>query len=761
MTLVHLRRARTSLVLDARGPGLPRVVYWGTDLGPLSAADLPALVDATVAPLVPSSFDVPAVLSLLPEAGAGWSGRPGLAGHRAGSAWTTAFQLTAVDVHDADTVPGASPGRPHPEPGQDPGPGDGWARVTVRAADPDGALTLTVEIELDPAGLLRMRHRLRNDGDRPYDLHGLTPVLPVPAVATELLDLTGRWCRERVPQRHPWPMGTWVREGRHGRTGHDATLLLVAGTPGFGFRHGEVWAVHTAWSGDHVTYAERLPTGAAVLGGGELLVPGEIRLAPGAEYATPLLYAVHSTDGLDGISDVLHTHLRARPEHPRTPRPVTLNVWEAVYFDHDLGRLRALADRAAEVGVERFVLDDGWFRGRRHDRAGLGDWSVDPDVWPDGLGPLVDHVRGHGMQFGLWVEPEMVSPDSDLYRAHPDWVLRPTDRLPLPWRHQQVLDLAHPDAYAHLLSRLDALLTGHPGIAYLKWDHNRDLTEAGHRGRPGVHAQTVAVYRLLDELRARHPGVEIESCSSGGGRVDLEILRRTDRVWPSDCNDALERVAIQRWTGLLLPPELIGAHIGPHRSHSTGRVHDLAFRAVTAIFGHHGIEWDISAVSAGERAELAAWVAAHKRLRPLLHSGRVVRVDHPDPAVEAHGVVAGDRSRAVYAISQLGTSVAQVPGPVRLPGLAPGRRYAVRPAAGVPQPAVLQVTAPGWLAAGGVTLTGRVLGAVGVQLPALRPEQALLLEVTAVDRGAGPPAAGVDGADVGGPVTGRDASRGR
>ncbi|MFI5837445.1 alpha-galactosidase [Micromonospora sp. NPDC051300] len=739
MTIVHLRRARTSLVLDARGPGLPRVVHWGADLGPLSPDDLPGLVDATVPPVVPSSFDEPTVLSLLPEASAGWSGRPGLAGHRDGRDWSTAFRLVDVDVHDVPPPPpqpdGTAGGHevlkgaPLPAPGVNRGP----LLATVRAVDEGAGLSLTVEIALDAAGLLTVRHRLRNDGDGRYELRELTPVLPVPAVATELLDLTGRWCRERAPQRHPWPMGAWVREGRHGRTGHDATLLLVAGTPGFGFGHGEVWAVHTAWSGDHVTAAERRPTGDATLGGGELLAPGEIVLEPGEEYATPLLHAAHSADGLDGLSDVLHTSLRARPGHPRTPRPVTLNVWEAVYFDHELDRLRGLADRAAEVGVERFVLDDGWFRGRRHDLAGLGDWWVDEQVWPGGLQPLIDHVRGHGMQFGLWVEPEMVNPDSDLFRAHPDWVLQAPGRLPPAWRHQQVLDLAHPDAYAYLLGRLDAVLGEHDGIDYLKWDHNRDLTEAGHGGRPGVHTQTLAVYRLLDELRARHPGLEIESCSSGGARVDLEILRRTDRVWASDCNDALERLAVQRWTGLLLPPELIGTHIGPDRSHTTHRVHDLGFRAVTALFGHHGIEWDISAIDASTRAELAAWVALHKRLRPLLHGGRVVRVDHPDDAVQAHGVVAHDRSEAVYAVSRVATSVAQVPGAVRLPGLDPARRYRVRPPAGVPEPALLELTPPGWLASdAGVTLPGSVLATVGLHLPALHPEQALLLEVTAV-----------------------------
>ena len=280
---------------------------------------------------------------------------------------------------------------------------------------------------------------------------------------------------------------------------------------------------------------------------------------------------------------------------------MVLNTWEAVYFDHRLDRLTALADTAAELGVERFVLDDGWFRHRRDDTAGLGDWYVDEDVWPHGLHPLIDHVRGRGMEFGLWVEPEMVNPDSDLARAHPDWVLPGP-----PWRHQQALDITIPEAYAYILERLDALLSEYD-IAFLKWDHNRDLVTP-------THEQTLATYRLLDELRARHPGVEIESCSSGGARVDLGILARTDRVWASDTNDALERQNIQRWTQLLLPPELVGSHVGPPRAHTTGRTHDLSFRAATALFGHFGIEWDIASASDEERTELAEWIARYKRV---------------------------------------------------------------------------------------------------------------------------------------------------
>jgi alpha-galactosidase len=702
--LIHLRGGGTSVVLDARGDGLPRVAHWGAGLG--DDADLDALAAATTPPLATAAADVRVPLSLLPERAAGHRGRPGLTGSRDGRAWSPSFRIGALEQRGA-------------------------GEVVVTAEEPSVGLVLRTDLRLAESGVLRLRHTLRNDAAEAYRLDELACVLPIPPVAREVLDLTGRWCRERSPQRRPLGFGTWLRESRHGRTGHDAPLMLVAGTPGFGFRDGEVWGVHLGWSGDASTWAERLPDGPAVLGAAELLGPGEMVLEPEQEYETPWLYAVWSRHGLDGLSAAMHAWIRARPAHPRRPRPVVLNTWEAVYFDHRLDRLVELADTAARVGVERFVLDDGWFGARRDDTAGLGDWHVAPDVWPQGLGPLVDHVRGLGMEVGLWVEPEMVNPDSDLFRAHPDWVMRAGgDRLPLPWRHQQVLDLANPDAYAHVRDRLDAVV-GEYDIDYLKWDHNRDLVEAGHDGRPGVHEQTLAAYRLLDELRERRPGLEIESCSSGGARVDLGILARTDRVWASDTNDALERPAIQRWTQLLLPPELVGTHVGPPRAHTTGRTHDLSFRVATALFGHFGIEWDIVTASTEEQAGLAEAIAFYKRMRGLLHTGEVVRADHHDPAALLHGVVAPDRGEALFAYVQLTTSVAETPGAARLPGLAPERAYAVAPVAPAGGPALQQAKPPLWLEGGGVTLAGGALATAGLEMPALQPEQALLLHLTA------------------------------
>ncbi|GIG92347.1 alpha-galactosidase [Plantactinospora endophytica] len=706
--LVHLRRAGVSLLLDGTDPGIPAVLHWGADLGPLTGPELADLGAALRRPARPGTPEGRAV-GILPEHTYAWFGRPGLSGHRAGRDWSPRFRRTDLRVRD----------------GQD----DTGATIVVTATDDAARLDLVLELELDPAGLLRLRAELANPPDAdPYQLDGLVLGLPVPPQADELLDLTGRWCRERAPQRTPFTVGTRSRESRRGKPGLDASLLMVAGTAGFGFRSGDVWGVHLGWSGNHRIYAERTPDGEAVLGAGELLLPGEITLAPGERYRTPWLYASYG-HGLDELSGRFHAHLRRTAEPERRARPVVVNTWEAVYFDHDLDRLTALADAAARVGAERFVLDDGWFLGRRNDQAGLGDWYVDPAVWPDGLHPLVAHVRGLGLEFGLWVEPEMVNPDSELARTHPEWILATGDRMPRQARWQQVLDLTHPEAYAHVLGRLDALVREYE-IAYLKWDHNRDLLDAGHQpsGRPGVHGQTLATYRLLDTLRERHPGLQIESCSSGGGRVDLGILERTDRIWGSDCIDALERQSIQRWTQLLLPPELIGSHVGSARAHTTGRTHDLGFRAGTAFFGSFGIEWDITAASAEEERELTWWVALYKRHRTLVHGGTVVRVDHPDPALWVHGVVAPDRSEAIMAIVATATGTPVNPGPVRLAGLDPDRRYLVRVVAPENADRILPAP-PAWTTDPGVRLTGRALAHAGLQAPPLRPEQLLLVHL--------------------------------
>ena len=708
---VHLSGGGVSVVLVPSPLGLPTLLHWGADLGPVRTELLAAHAGLRRPAVAHSALDEPRHLSVVPDTGSGFTGTPAVEGRRlaAGPAapWAPRFVEWSWQTGDD--------------------------RAALSSVDDEAGLAVRWEAEVTEEGLVRLRATLTNIGGSPYAVDALRATLPVPADATELLDLTGRWSRERTPQRHPWPQGTWTRAGRHGRTGHDATLLLLAGTPGFGFRRGSVWGVHVAWSGDHHSYAERTPEGECLLGGGELLGPGEVVLAPGGSYAAPWLVGSYSDAGLDGVADRLHRWTRRHAPRTRRTRPVVVNTWEAVYFDHDLERLTALADAAAEVGAERFVLDDGWFRGRRHDRAGLGDWTVDPAVWPDGLGPLVDHVRSRGLELGLWVEPEMVNEDSDLARAHPEWLLRGRAALPGAWRFQQVLDLQHPDAYDHVRKALLALLDEHE-IAFLKWDHNRDLVDVAHQGRPAVHGQTAAFYRLLDELRAAHPRLEIESCASGGGRIDLGVLERTDRVWPSDTMDPLLRVGIQRWTTLLVPPELVGAHLGGPVAHTTGRASPLAFRAGVALLSHFGIEWDLTRTTPEERAEVARWVALHKQVRHLVAEGTMVRPDHPDPAVTVTGMVAQDRSEAVFVVAVSDSAATQTPAPVRLEGLAGERRYRVERVQPSEDGHLAHIDTP-WTAEEPVTTTGALLARLGVRLPPTSPETAYVLLVSAIDGG--------------------------
>jgi alpha-galactosidase len=715
---VALRAEGVSVLLDVPAGRLPAIVYWGPDLGEQSAEDFATATLGLQAPRANNAVDEPSPLSVLPEHWTGWTGRPGLSGSRAGRAWSPKFGSTRVRVDGAEVATGTEPALINTGP----------ATVVVEASDPVAALALTLTFELTAGGLLRSRARLTNLGPETYELGDLVIAYPVPAAAREILDLAGRWGKERTPQRTPLVVGTHLREGRRGRTGADAATVLHLGTPGFSFAAGDIWAVHTGWSGNHTHYAERLASGEQVVGGGELLLPGEIRLAAGEAYESPWVYGAYGR-GLDEVARRFHRFLRARPGHPGVDRAVTLNVWEAVYFDHDLGRLVALAELAAAVGVERFVLDDGWFGGRRHDRAGLGDWTVAKDVWPEGLHPLVDRVRALGMQFGLWFEPEMINVDSDVARAHPEWIMATGDRRPVESRFQQVINLGLPDCYAYIRDAMRAILDEYD-IAYLKWDHNRDLIDAGSwpAGQPGVHAQTAAFYRLVEELKSAYPGLEIESCSSGGGRVDLGVLTRTDRIWVSDCIDPLDRQQMNRWTTQLVPPEMMGSHIASGRSHTTGRRHDLDFRAATAVFGHLGVEWDLTEASESELAELAAWIDFYKTERALLLGGDLVRIDFPDPTLMAHGVVAPDRSRALYSLASVGRSEVVSLGRVPLPGLEPDRRYRVSPVLVGQLPAGL-VPPPWWK---GVVATGAALASAGLRMAALHPEHAILLRAEAV-----------------------------
>lgn len=748
-TVVHLQTNGVSLLLRLAPDRLPEVVHWGHALGHMddgvaaiaaaavheqdSSAEAAGRDDDGLA-IVPSrpSVDSRSVFHepVIAEHWRSWFGRPGISGSRDGTSWSPRFDGVRLALTGGIARTGG---------------GlidiDGPALISFSAQDVESALDLRLEVELRASGLIRLRTTLRNlgaDGSTPFSLDDITMRLALPDIAGEALDFTGRWALERIPQRAPIVVGVRERENRRGRNGADAAYLTIAGEPGFGFGAGQVWGLHLAWSGNGRQFVERLSNGAQSLGGGELLLPGEVRLAGGDEYRTPWLYAGHA-DGLDALAARFHDEVRSSAVARRSSsQPVTLNTWEALYFDHSEDAVLALAERAAALGIERFVVDDGWFLGRRSEHAGLGDWTVDPAVYPQGLRPIADRVHALGMQFGLWVEPEMISADSELARRHPEWVLRAGDRLPVEERYQQVLDLTRRDAFEYVLESLASLIE-ETGADALKWDHNRDLVDAGGaEGSGAVHHQTTAVYRLIDLLRSRFPGLEIESCSSGGARIDLGILARTDRVWASDVLDPIERTAVNRWTAQLVPPEFIGSHVASERSHITGRRSELSFRAATSLLYGFGVEWDVTGLDDVRLGELSDWVALHRRLRPLIAHGRLTRLDHPDPSLAVSGIVAQDRSHGVFVATAVTRPTTSPRARIRFRGLDPDAAYHVRPLLPGALPAGL--VAPPWFGRGGrgVVVSGGVLLRSGLRMPPIAPEHALVVELRI---GKGAPAA--------------------
>ena len=338
------------------------------------------------------------------------------------------------------------------------------------------------------------------------------------------------------------------------------------------------------------------------------------------------------------------------------------------YFNHDISVLKQIATKAKSLGAERFVLDDGWFGKRDNDTTSLGDWQIDVRKYPTGLGPIVDHVKALNMQFGLWIEPEMVSPDSELYNTHPDWVLGPKDQLL--GRQQMALNLSLQEVSDYLFMCIAALLNDYD-ITYIKWDHNRVLPISDV-------SQTRKVYELLARVRTKFPHVEIETCASGGGRIDFGILNYTQRVWLSDSNDAVERSKIQHNAALFLPSAVTGSHVGPRQCHTTGRIFDMKYRAWIAAQRHMGFEMDpreITDLDAQILLDVTQW---YKDNRNWLMKADILRLDSSDPSVIAEMQLAQDGSRFVIFKNQIETSAQINPRPLRLAQLDPEASYLIR-----------------------------------------------------------------------------------
>ena len=497
----------------------------------------------------------------------------------------------------------------------------------------------------------------------------------------EITRASGSWGREFQIERHALLPGSHVWGSQGLNTGHATNPFFYLNAAGAASESsGEVIFGALSYSGNWELRAEVQELDGVRLFGGYHSLDFQMELLPGQSHRTPAMVLGLSPHGWSGASQQLHgwaqDYVLPRPPHHPSHRPVLYNSWEVSYFDVNEEQQIALARRAAEIGVELYCIDDGWFGSRRDDRAGLGDWTVSTQSLPRGLKPIIDEVRRLGMAFGLWVEPEMVNPDSDLYRAHPDWVLHFPGRPRTECRNQLVLDFGRPEVVAHILDALDALLRDN-AIDFFKWDMNRYATEPGSVvGRQIWQKHVEGVYRIMDELRRRHPHLAIQSCSGGGGRVDFGMMGRVDQFWVSDNTDARHRILVQEGYSLAYPARTMECWVTHERNHQTGSALPLSLRFDCAMRGALGVGTPLDRISTEELDEYKARIAFYKAIRPVIQDGRLYRLERTEErGVSAWQYVEEGARRSVLSLLAHHLTFLRIPPRLRLRGLDPTALY--------------------------------------------------------------------------------------
>jgi alpha-galactosidase len=561
--------------------------------------------------------------------------------------------------------------------------------ATVELSDIRRPLHVTLHYTIDPAtGIVGRSTIIRNDTKTAVRIdQASSAAWSLPANTDYHLHyLTGRWAAEWTLQDRALTDGTTVIESRRGSTGMQANPWFAIDRAGLTTEEsGPVWFGALAWSGSWRISIDRNPLGDVRVVGGFNPFDFAYRLQPGETLETPVFYGGYSGQGMGGASRLMHRFEMTKILPAPKPRPILYNSWEATEFAVDESGQMALAEKAARIGVERFVMDDGWFGARNNDHAGLGDWTVNRQKFPNGLKPLIDKVHGLGMEFGIWVEPEMVNPDSDLYRAHPDWVINFPGRPRSEGRNQLVLNLARRDVRDYVLKAVDDILSNND-IQFLKWDYNRNWSEPGWpqldpQDQPKIYVSYIRnLYGILAKLRKRHPKLEIEDCSGGAGRVDLGIMGLTDQIWASDNTDPFDRLSIQDGFTHAYAPGVMMDWVTDSPNWVNNRSTSLGYRFLSAMQGALGIGADLNKWKEADFAEAARMVAAYKEIRQTVQGGDLYRLIRPtDPAGRAATFyVAPDKKQAVlFAFLHSSTKLDRQPN-IQVIGLDPARQYRVR-----------------------------------------------------------------------------------
>lgn len=670
-----LSGGNTSYVLHVDQQDRLLHLYWG----PRLPGDALSFDPADYFPYV--SFDLPvAMLPLeLPVCGSGWYGTPAVGIRNSCGDDVTDLRFVSARV---------LPGKPALT---------GLPAVYTESADEAESLSILLKDTLtglrvtalytvfNASGAIMRSLLLENLGDAPLMITSLQPAsVPFWRSDLDLIHLNGAWARERRIHRTPVDKGEFRIASARGASGHEENPFLALCERNADEFSGSVWGCSFVYSGSFQASCRVDLFSHTRLSIGMNPEVFSWRLEPRESFTSPEVVLIYSDKGLNGLSQQFHALYRSRLVRGiwrDRSRPVLINNWEGTYFDFDEDRLLSLAQKAAEIGVELFVLDDGWFGKRNSDNCSLGDWTVNSEKIPGGLGALADKMHALGLCFGLWLEPEMVSPDSDLYRAHPDWCLHVDGRPRTLARSQLILDLSRPEVQEYIISVVSSVLSS-AALDYVKWDMNRNMTEAfsalltPDRKKETQHRYMLGLYHVLETVTAAFPDVLFESCSGGGGRFDPGMLYYMPQIWTSDDTDAAERLKLQYGTSVVYPVSAMGAHVSDVPNHQTGRSVSLKTRGNVAIAGNFGFELDLARLSREELIEARALVARVKQVRDLTRAGTFWRLLSPfDGAETAWSFVSEDQREVLLCVYSTISVPNSAPLRVRLRGLLPDVWY--------------------------------------------------------------------------------------
>lgn len=701
MTLERLDAGNSSLVVDCRD-GEYQLCYLGCRLPPqLDLRQIPLL---TSAPTPHGELDCTLKKSGFPTQDGHSRAQAALKARRGSNALLLSLKVTKLV---------SSP-----------------SALAIHLQDTRAKVHLRVTLTGSESGVFSSQTTVTNTApDTRLDIDWLASVhIPLPPAHNETERYGGFWANELLCERTALTQFGIDIESNRGRSSHQSFPTLISGESGFSQEQKNTLLTTLEWSGNHRLRIEASPTGGHTLQAGMAPLAGELSLAPGEEWTSPAALFALSDCGINGLREQFRCYWLGRKDYDLMPsRPVHFNSWESSYFDHDARSSCQLIDDVHALGAERFVLDDGWMQGRVDIGVGLGDWIPCPTRYPKGLKPVAEHARALGLSFGVWVEPEMLTLDSRVAQAHPDWIIGNSAYAAVSGRQQYLLNICLPEARNHILGCLDRLIQDcNPD--YLKWDMNRDYAQVGFTGNATPHAMTKGWYELLTEMRSRHPRVIIESCAAGGARTDAGALAVSDRIWPSDSMDPLQRFAMMKHASSVVPPALLGTHVGVSPSSTSGAHLPLSTRCIVALLGHMGIELNPQVLDDDDRAMILHWTTFFKAERAWLGASAFYYLDEIEPGLESLFVYNSTESRGLLFIIRSDYPRQAQPPVISLPDCVAGKDYdleLLNPKDGD----FVQESLP-WHRGQAFSVSGDTLRLAGLRAPFLRIGHCALIQLT-------------------------------